>query len=272
MQFLKRDGVSLAYQDNESNLPPVLFVHGWGCDHTTWAAQADFFHGSHRVVCVDLRGHGESDAPRQDYSMAAFAADLAWLCSQLDLVKPIVIGHSMGGNVALELAARYPDLPASIVLIDSVILPSQEFLDSLLPLAEALRGPHYREAYRQGLRFLCLPTDDEDLKADLVAYLPKAPQHVLLSAFMNHVTAYDASFAASGCNLPVAYIGAANPLGDVARFRSLTPHLITAQTLGSGHFSPIFVPDQISAMISRFLAIYFEPLRRDRLANESKSS
>jgi pimeloyl-ACP methyl ester carboxylesterase len=49
--------------------------------------------------------------------MAAFADDLAWLCTELALTKPIVIGHSMGGNVALELAARYPEIPASIVLI-----------------------------------------------------------------------------------------------------------------------------------------------------------
>lgn len=272
MQFLKRDGVSLAYQDNESNLPPVLFVHGWGCDHNGWAAQADFFHGSHRVISVDLRGHGESDAPHQEYTMPVFADDLVWLCSQLELVKPIVIGHSMGGNVALELAARYPDLPASILLVDSVILPSQDLIDSLQPLVDALRGLRYREAYRQALLALCLPTDDEALRTRLIASMPKAPQHVLISSFINHVTGYDASWAASGCHLPVAYIGADHPLGDMARFRSLTPHLITAQTLGSGHFSPVFVPDQINSMLSRFLAIYFDPLRRDQLANGSQRS
>ena len=98
MQFLKKDGVALAFEDNRSNLPPILFVHGWGCDHTALAPQAEFFRRSHRVVSVDLRGHGESDAPHQDYTMAAFADDLAWLCSELALVKPIVVGHSMGGT------------------------------------------------------------------------------------------------------------------------------------------------------------------------------
>ena len=63
--------------------------------------------------------------------MAAFADDLAWLCTELALTKPIVVGHSMGGNVALELAARYPEIPVSIVLIDSLILPRQSILDAL---------------------------------------------------------------------------------------------------------------------------------------------
>jgi pimeloyl-ACP methyl ester carboxylesterase len=74
-----------------------------------------FFAKSHRVVSVDLRGHGKSDDPEQDYTMAIFANDLAWLCEKLRLIKPVVIGHSMGGNIALELAARYPHVPASIV-------------------------------------------------------------------------------------------------------------------------------------------------------------
>jgi pimeloyl-ACP methyl ester carboxylesterase len=100
MQLIKKEGVTLAYQDINPGSPPMLFAHGWGCDHTALAPQAEFFRRSHRVVSVDLRGHGKSDAPHQDYMMAAFADDLAWLCTELALTKPIVVGHSMGGNVA----------------------------------------------------------------------------------------------------------------------------------------------------------------------------
>jgi pimeloyl-ACP methyl ester carboxylesterase len=256
MQFLKRDGVALAYQDNESDLPPILFVHGWGMDHTSFAAQEEYFRSTYRVISVDLRGHGQSDVPQQDYTMPDFADDLVWLSRQLSLVKPIVVGHSMGGNVSLELAARYPELPAAIVMIDSVFQPSQLILDALAPLAEVLGGPQYREAYRQIFLSVCLPTDDEALKTHLTTYFPQAPQHVLLSAFRNHVTDYDAGPAASRCHLPVAYIGAANPLGDAVKFKALAPHLVAAQTLGSGHFSAMQVPDQINAMLSRFIALH----------------
>jgi pimeloyl-ACP methyl ester carboxylesterase len=192
--------------------------------------------------------------------MAAFADDLAWLCSELGVIKPIVVGHSMGGNVALEFAARYPEIPKSIVLIDSVILPHQSFLDALQPLVEALKGPHHQAAWQQALLSMCLPTDDESRKAPLTASLPKAPQHVLASAFTNHVMDYDASAAAAGCRVPngyiASYIGTAISMADLIQFRSLTPHLLTAQTLGSGHFSPLFVPDQINAMLSVFAEVY----------------
>jgi pimeloyl-ACP methyl ester carboxylesterase len=157
MQLIKKEGVTLAYQDINPGSPPMLFVHGWGCDHTSFAQQAEFFRRSHRVVSVDLRGHGKSDAPHQDYTMATLADDLGWVCAELALTKPIVVGHSMGGNVVLELAARYPEIPASVVLIDSVILPHQSILDALQPMVEALRGPDYRAAYQQVLLAICLP-------------------------------------------------------------------------------------------------------------------
>jgi pimeloyl-ACP methyl ester carboxylesterase len=77
-----------------------------------FCAPGRLFSRSHRTVSVDLRGHGRSDAPYQDYTMAAFADDLAWLCSELGVIKPIVVGHGMGGNVAL-LDDRYSSLVRS---------------------------------------------------------------------------------------------------------------------------------------------------------------
>jgi pimeloyl-ACP methyl ester carboxylesterase len=253
MHFLKKDNVALAYEDTNTDLPPLVLVHGCGLDHRSLTRQTKFFSRSHRVISVDLRGHGESDAPYQDYTMAAFAEDLAWLCTELTLVKPIVVGHSMGGNVALELAARYPEVLSSLVMIDSVVLPPQALLDTLpSQFAEALAGPHYLDAYRQSLSALCLPTDKQSLQ--LISSLD-IPKHVLVSALPNHTTNYDASSAATACHVPIAYIFSIMPFLDLPRFESLTPQLVSARTLGSGHFSPVEVPDQVNAMIAQFIKV-----------------
>lgn len=255
MKFLKRDGVRLAYKDNDSGSSPILFVHGWGCDHSFLAPQAKHFKKSHRVITVDLRGHGKSDAPHQDYSMSVFAEDLAFLCTELSLKKPVVVGHSMGGNVALEFAAQYPDIPAAVVMIDSVVLPPKAFIETLRPLGDALRGAEYREAFSQAVSSLFIKSDDAERKKQIVASLPKSAQYVLLSTFTHHVTQYDATAAATACHVPVAYIGAQVSMVDLDRFRRACPQLLTAQTLGSGHFSPLEVPDQIIAMLARFVGI-----------------
>ena len=126
MPWLKRDGISLFYEDAGGGGPPLLLVHGWGCDHTFMAPQFTHFCGDQRVVTVDLRGHGRSDKPRQAYTIPAFAEDLAWVCRERDLEPPVVIGHSMGGAIALELAAEAPEQLAGIVLLDTAVLPAPE--------------------------------------------------------------------------------------------------------------------------------------------------
>jgi pimeloyl-ACP methyl ester carboxylesterase len=260
MQWIKKDGVSLAYDEinhigTPQNVSTMVFVHGWGCDHTAFTPQARFFSHSHRVVSVDLRGHGKSDAPEQEYTMATYADDLAWLCLELRLNKPVIVGHSMGGNVALELAARYPQIPASIIMVDSVIFPGLELRATLQLALAGLCGADYVSVCQNALHTVCLPTDDPE-KTQVLSSLPRAPQHVLTSAFRNHLLDYDPTSAAAGCHAPIAYVSAAIPLADLAQFRSLTPQLVTAQTLGAGHFSQLFVPDQINAMITRFVAAY----------------
>ncbi len=77
MPYLQRDGVSLVYQEQGSGDPPIVFVHGWMCDHTHFAPQFEHFGRKHRVAAVDLRGHGRSDTPEQDYTIDGFADDLA---------------------------------------------------------------------------------------------------------------------------------------------------------------------------------------------------
>jgi pimeloyl-ACP methyl ester carboxylesterase len=258
MKMLQRDGVTLACDDAGSATgatPPLVFVHGWCCDHTFLASQVEHFSASHRVLAVDLRGHGASDAPQQNYTVRGFADDVAWQCAQLGIEKPVIIGHSMGEQIALDLAARYPDLPAAIMLLDSVILPSPAFVDMLRPLAEALRGPDYRTAIQQGGASLFLPTDDAARKARLLDRMAMTPQHVAASAFVNHLIDYDATGAGMGCTVPAAYISAAVTMADLTRFRAACPQLVTAQTLGSGHFAALEVPDQVNAMIERFLAV-----------------
>ncbi len=125
--WLQRDGVALFYEEAGGEGVPFLLVHGIACDHTHLAPQFELSgRAGHRVVAVDLRGHGRSGAPEDDYTIEGFADDLAWTCGQLGLEKPVVVGHSLGGEVSLALAAAFPDLPSAVVLMDSTIVPPPE--------------------------------------------------------------------------------------------------------------------------------------------------
>ena len=139
MPSLRRDGVALFYEEAEGDDPPVLLIHGIGCDHTHFEPQFEHFaRRGQRVVAVDLRGHGKSDKPHQSYTMQVFADDLAWKCERLGLHKPVVIGHSMGGVVALALG--YPDVSSAIVMIDAPVVRPSEGRAALQRHIDQLRG------------------------------------------------------------------------------------------------------------------------------------
>jgi pimeloyl-ACP methyl ester carboxylesterase len=255
VEFLNRDGVRLAYVEQGSGSPPMLFVHGWTCDHTHFAPQAEHFASRHRVVSVDLRGHGESDKPEQQYTMAGFADDLAWLCQQLDIDRPVVVGHSMGGVIAFEMAARHPDQVGAVVAVDSPLVPPAELASQIPGLVEGLRSPAYQDVSRGfASNMLFLPTDDPERKAKIVENVARTPQHVMASA-MECIFSCDTGASLSGCHAPALLINAAVPLADLTRLRELCPHVMIGQTVGAGHFNQLEVPDQVNAMIERFMQV-----------------
>ncbi|MFN8633308.1 MAG: alpha/beta hydrolase [Chloroflexota bacterium] len=254
MQKLNRDGVALAYEEAGQGDPTILLIHCWTCDHSFLAPQFRHFSTKHRVVSVDLRGHGESDKPQQAYTVAGFADDLAWLCDRLAVERTVVVGHSMGGNVALEMARRHPALTRAVVMIDSCIIAPAGLKSALESMGEGLRGPGHREVSQQIVEGVSLPTDDARRKAWIAKIMSAAPQFVVSSAFDEHILRWDGEAAAAACTAPALYIGAANPLSDVERLRTACPQLVVGQTVGAGHFNNQEVPEQVNAMIERFLA------------------
>jgi lipase len=101
----------------------VLLLHGiTGCG-LYWSVQiAQLVAAGYRVTAPDGRGHGTSDRA-SDYATATIAADAAALISALGLVKPTVIGHSMGGAQSLFLASAHPELVGRVILEDPAVWP-----------------------------------------------------------------------------------------------------------------------------------------------------
>ena len=257
MQSVQRDGVTLAFEEARGAGDPVVLVHGWCCDHTYFAPQFEHFaKEGRRVVALDLRGHGASDKPHERYTMQGFADDVAFVCGHLGLTKAVVIGHSMGGIVAFDLAARYPGLLSALVMLDAAIVLPPESRAVLPKLVAGLGGPDYQTVIREFVtQTLFLPTDDPERGEKILSGMASAPQHVAVSAYEG-LGDYDAAKAAR-VTMPSLYIAANEPQrrADINRVREIMPALAFGQTVGSGHFCQLEVPDQVDAMIDRFLAI-----------------
>lgn len=113
------DGVAIHFTDQGQGSPALVFVHGWSCDASYWDAQVAHFAPTHRVVAIDLAGHGASGQERKSYTMEAFGADVAAVLAKLDLKDAVLVGHSMGGAVIVEAALAAPDRVLGLVGVDN---------------------------------------------------------------------------------------------------------------------------------------------------------
>jgi len=97
--------------------PALLLLHGLGCDHTTWQPVIESLSRTFTVIAPDLLGHGDSDKPRADYSIGGYANGMRDLITLLGVDRVTVVGHSLGGGVAMQFAYQFPERTERLVLV-----------------------------------------------------------------------------------------------------------------------------------------------------------
>jgi len=117
--FTAADGVEIPYRVNGVGETTVVFVHCWMCEGSFWDAQVPVLVENYRVITLDLPGHGEGGDDRETWTIAGYGADVAGLIEHVDLGPTVLVGHSMGGPVSLEAAAR-SDRVIGIVAVDTL--------------------------------------------------------------------------------------------------------------------------------------------------------
>lgn len=99
--------------------PPVLLVHGITSSSRTWKAVMPRLAEKHTVIAPDLLGHGRSAKPQGDYSLGAYASGMRDLLVALDVTKATVVGHSLGGGIAMQFGYQFPDRVSRLILVDT---------------------------------------------------------------------------------------------------------------------------------------------------------
>jgi pimeloyl-ACP methyl ester carboxylesterase len=130
LPFADIRGARLFFTDDGAAESPVVFVHGFSCDSHDWSWQLPHFTGTHRVIALDLRGHGRSSAPESGYQLPSLAADVAELIELVGCGPVAAIGHSLGGAIVATLAVERPDLVRAVVAVD----PGHLLPDALGPM------------------------------------------------------------------------------------------------------------------------------------------
>ena len=117
MRTIEMSWGEMAYLDSGNSGQPLLFLHGTGCDALDWRAVIEGVLGEQRCIAPDFRGHGQSTVSTQAFSLTDLANDVLRLADHLRLQEVVIVGHSLGGMVAMEVARRSSTV-AGLVLLE----------------------------------------------------------------------------------------------------------------------------------------------------------
>jgi len=140
--FADIHGLGLHYKDWGGDGRPLLLLHGLASQCSIWDLVAPYLvEGGTRVVALDQRGHGQSDKPSDGYDFDAIAQDARRFWDTFDLEPPVLVGHSWGGNVALQCAVNYPNEVSGLVLVDGGFIEPSARPEWTMEIAERELAP-----------------------------------------------------------------------------------------------------------------------------------
>ncbi|MRR56176.1 MAG: alpha/beta hydrolase [Deltaproteobacteria bacterium] len=249
--LLSHDDIPLACDCRGEGAPLLLFVHGWTCRRSHWLPQLEHFSANHVVAAPDLPGHGESGSGRRlRWGVKPFAQDVVSCVGALDAEKVILIGHSMGGAVALEAARELGSLVAGVVLVDTFVID----YGGLSPeTVEAIFAP-FQEDFAAAMSALvsqtATPATPADLKARLLCEMSAADPAWALPAWRN-LLQWTPAAAFSELQVPLHAInGALIPPSARERCAPFVTETIIPE---AGHFLQMEDPSRFNHILEKIL-------------------
>ena len=240
---------ALAVDDGGRGGLPVVLVHSLAGNSTHWAAQLEHLRQNRRAVALDLRGHGRSEPPKNgDYTIAGMSGDVAAVVDTLGLKRFVLVGHSMGGGVALAYAGAHPDRVAGLVLLDPIGDGKQIPPDE----AKAYLGgfeTNY-DSTSQGY-WTTVAGPDSAIRKRLLADLEATPREAVVQV-LREVLRFDPEPALARYSGPKLSI--VTPHNDMPsslhRLGKSFPHRMVE---GTGHWIQLDKPDDFNRMLDEFL-------------------
>jgi len=257
MPYCRVDDVRLHYE-SEGTGAPVLFVHGLGSSTRDWAEQVGPFAEQYRVLRVDLRGHGRSDRPEGPYHMAVFARDVAVLLRRLDAAPAHVVGLSMGGMVALQLALNAPTLVRSLVVANSTAdTRLRTWGDVWLYLSRrtAVQVLGMRRVGQLIARRLFVKPDQEALRQEFVRRWAENDERGYLWS-VDAIMGWSVEDRLPSIAAPTLLVSSEHdytPVAEKNRMAARMPRAEVAVVEDARHALPVERPDAFNAVVEAFL-------------------
>ena len=248
-------GTDIAYTVRGSGRTVVL-LHGWTCNRRFWREQVAALQCVHRLLALDLRGHGDSGVPDRGYTLERLAEDVHEVIERLAIGPAVMVGHSMGGMVAQQLAFCHPEDVSGLVLVATVAADPDAGLVSRRIAAEAA-AEDYRTAFLNHFPAWFPVGADPCLVEWTRSEMLRVPERVAISL----VRAYqDLDFRPRlrDLRVPTLVIGAggdsSTPVDRSREIACLVPGAVLVVIEGARHFVQLERPGEVNEAIMKFLS------------------
>lgn len=242
------DGVEIAYSVSGKGEPALIFVHGWGWDQSLWKKQVAKFSSKYKVVTLDLAGHGESGKKRKSFTIKAFSDDVVSVVNKLKLNKVILVGHSMGGIINLEVYRQIKDKVVGIIGADTY----QLFQKGENPKSAEDYLTTFKENYlgsvREYVRTLFLESTDSAFVEGMVKRMQKLPPEIGMDIFRN-IYQYNSLKAATELQPRIIAVNGQKFKVKEAENIKILPGFTAKIIRGTGHFPMIENPERFDELM-----------------------
>jgi pimeloyl-ACP methyl ester carboxylesterase len=256
------DGVPIAWESHGRGEPTLVLIHCWCGNRSFWKNQVDELARDHQVVTLDLPGHGESGHDRAQWSVDGLGADVARLADELHLQHMILIGHSMGGPVALSAAARMQGRVEGVIAVDTLHDADngikREQIDGLVKTF----GKDFDAGMEQTIPSLLPPDADPTLRRWLIDQAEKT-DHRAAIALMQDMPNVDLPALFRNAHVPIRGINSASspwPTNVAANRRYAEFDAIVLNDVG--HYLHLEKPAEFNAALQRTLDEIVRPHAR----------
>ena len=245
------DDVEISYrvEGAEHGDPTVVFVHGFGCDSSSFDAAIAHVAQRMRVVAIDLPGHGRSGANRVNWTMEAYGDDVRRVCDALAAEQVILVGHSMGGPVILEAAREMTDRVLALIPVETFHDVDQKLTDEqIAQIIDLWRQDFDGSAKAMISSTFHQPIRDPKLVETVTAKMIAMPRNVAL-ALLDSMFHYDAGAALDDITLPVRCINSGERETNLAAGRRHAKRFDARTIPAVGHYLMLEDPDAFNALL-----------------------
>lgn len=186
MPFVNVNKLNVFYSENNVQGIPILFIHGWLGSSNEWIHQICYFNSRKHIIILDLPGFGKSDKPKAKYSIDFFSSQILDFLNIIGYNEVILVGHSLGGMIALNIAMKNINLVKKLILISTSASFSQSSKDRfMLYWVNLIFKVTYRKFLKSIVKRIISNTSENKEFKKLYSSALKIPKSVVLSTFSN---------------------------------------------------------------------------------------